>query len=36
MTEEEFDSLYQQFQGEFLSDSFTGMEIYLTVWGENP
>jgi ubiquinone/menaquinone biosynthesis C-methylase UbiE len=36
MTEAEFDSLYQQFQGEFLSDSFTGMEIYLTVWGENP
>ncbi len=36
MTEAEFDKLYQQFQGEFLSESFTGMEIYLTVWGENP
>jgi len=35
MTEEEFDKLHQQFQGEFLSDSFAGMEIYLTVWGEN-
>lgn len=36
MSEAEFDSLYQQFQGEILSDSFTGMEIHLTVWGENP
>jgi ubiquinone/menaquinone biosynthesis C-methylase UbiE len=36
MTEAEFNSLFQQFQGEFLSDSFAGMEIYLTVWGENP
>ncbi len=36
MTEEEFNKLYQQFQAEFLSDSFAGMEIYLTVWGENP
>jgi ubiquinone/menaquinone biosynthesis C-methylase UbiE len=36
MTDAEFDNLYQQFQEEFLSDSFAGMEIYLTVWGENP
>ncbi len=36
MTEAEFDKLYQQFQGEFLSDSFTALEIFLTVWGENP
>jgi ubiquinone/menaquinone biosynthesis C-methylase UbiE len=36
MTDAEFNNLYQQFQEEFLSDSFAGMEIYLTVWGENP
>ncbi len=36
MTEAEFNNFYQQFQAEFLSDSFAGMEIYLTVWGENP
>ena len=35
-SEEEFNALYQQFQGEFLSDDFTGLELYLTVWGENP
>ena len=36
MTEAEFNNLYQQFQGEFLSEKFSGMEIYLTVWGESP
>lgn len=36
MTEAEFESLYQQFQGEFLSEKFTGLEIYLTVWGRSP
>jgi ubiquinone/menaquinone biosynthesis C-methylase UbiE len=35
-TEAEFDSLYQQFQGEFLAESFAGLEIYLTVWGKTP
>lgn len=35
-SEEQFNALYQQFQGEFLSEDFTGLEIYLTVWGENP
>jgi ubiquinone/menaquinone biosynthesis C-methylase UbiE len=36
MTPEGFEALYQQFQGEFLSEQFTGLEIYLTVWGESP
>ncbi len=36
LTEAEFNNLYQQFQGELLSEKFTGMEIYLTVWGESP
>jgi len=36
MTSEGFEELYQQFQGEFLSETFTGMEIYLTAWGESP
>jgi hypothetical protein len=35
-TETEFASLYQQFQGEFLAESFSGLEIYLTVWGKTP
>ncbi|MFL5691354.1 MAG: hypothetical protein ACJ795_06070 [Ktedonobacteraceae bacterium] len=27
---------HQQFQGEFLAESFSGLEIYLTVWGKTP
>jgi SAM-dependent methyltransferase len=36
MTEDEFETFYLQFQGEFESPKFTGLEIYLTVWGEKP
>lgn len=32
--EAEFDALYQQVIGEMLSDKFTALEIYLTVWGQ--
>jgi SAM-dependent methyltransferase len=36
LTSEAFEKLLQQFQVEFLSSDFTGLEFYLTVWGENP
>lgn len=36
MNEAQFNTLYQQFEGEFRAEEFTGLEIYLTVWGENP
>lgn len=35
-TDEEFERLIQQAQGEMLADTFTALEIYLTVWGEKP
>ncbi len=36
MTEAEFETLYQQAIGEMLSEQYTAMEIYLTVWGAKP
>ncbi len=36
ITEEAFDKLYQQMQIEMLSDDFSGVWPYMTVWGAKP
>jgi ubiquinone/menaquinone biosynthesis C-methylase UbiE len=35
-SEEEFDALYQQLQGEMLAATFTALFLMVTVWGEKP
>ncbi|HZR40439.1 MAG TPA: methyltransferase domain-containing protein [Ktedonobacteraceae bacterium] len=36
VTEQEFDRLYQQMELELLSDDFSGVWPFLTVWGRKP
>ena len=36
ITEDEFDKLYQQMELEMLSDEFSGVWPFLTVWGTKP